>query len=228
MSWMSKTSTSTSASIATVGFCVGPYREYTGLPVYSLYGPTQKPTVAMLAHVDVLVFDIQDIGARFYTYIWTMYYTMQAAAENDIEYIVLDRPNPLGERMDGPALDPALSSFVGLREIPQQHGLTVGELARLFNGEFLAEPADLEVVQMRGYQARFFENGWNLPWVLPSPNIPTQETAWVYPGLGLIESVNVSEGRGTTKPFQWFGAPWIDEQEAYALAEDLNARSLPG
>ena len=202
--------------------------ERTGLPVYSLYGPTQKPTVAMLAHVDVLVFDIQDIGARFYTYIWTMYYTMQAAAENDIEYIVLDRPNPLGERMDGPALDPALSSFVGLREIPQQHGLTVGELARLFNGEFLAEPADLEVVQMRGYQARFFENGWNLPWVLPSPNIPTQETAWVYPGLGLIESVNVSEGRGTTKPFQWFGAPWIDEQEAYALAEDLNARSLPG
>ncbi|WP_052667566.1 exo-beta-N-acetylmuramidase NamZ family protein [Nitriliruptor alkaliphilus] len=202
--------------------------ERTGLPVWSLYGPTQRPTAEMLEDVDVLLFDIQDIGARFYTYIWTMYYAMDAAAEHDKRFIVLDRPNPLGDRMDGPILDPALSSFVGLREIPLQHGMTVGELAHLFNAEFLSDPVDLDVVTMRGYHPRFFESGWDLPWVLPSPNIPTQETAWVYPGLGLIESVNVSEGRGTTKPFQWFGAPWIDETEAYALADDLNQRGLPG
>jgi uncharacterized protein YbbC (DUF1343 family) len=202
--------------------------ERTGLPVYSLYGPTRTPSAEMLEDVDVLLFDIQDIGARFYTYIWTMYYAMEAAAEHGKEFVVLDRPNPLGDRMDGPILDPALSSFVGLREIPLQHGMTVGELARLFNAEFLDEPADLRVATMRGYHPRFFESWWDLPWVLPSPNIPTHETALVYPGLGLIESVNVSEGRGTTKPFQWFGAPWIDETDAYTLADDLNARELPG
>lgn len=202
--------------------------ERTGLPVYSLYGPTQKPSPEMLENVDVLLFDIQDIGARFYTYIWTMYYAMEAAAEQDKGFVVLDRPNPLGDRMDGPILDPALASFVGLREIPLQHGMTVGELAQLFNEELLEEPADLRVATMKGYHPRFFDSWWGLPWVLPSPNIPTHETALVYPGLGLIESVNVSEGRGTTKPFQWFGAPWIDETDAYVLANDLNARGLPG
>ncbi|QOR69187.1 DUF1343 domain-containing protein [Ruania alkalisoli] len=203
--------------------------ERTGLPVYSLYGPTRKPSPEMLADVDVLLFDIQDIGARFYTYIWTMFYAMEAAAENDKQFIVLDRPNPLGDRMDGPVLDyPELSSFVGLREIPLQHGMTVGELAQFFNGELLQTPADLEVVQMSGYDPGEIVADWDMPWVLPSPNIPTRETALVYPGIGLIESINVSEGRGTTKPFLWFGAPFIDETESWALAEDLNARGLEG
>ncbi|CAM3556782.1 exo-beta-N-acetylmuramidase NamZ family protein [Isoptericola cucumis] len=203
--------------------------ERTGLPVYSLYGPTRKPSPEMLEDVDVLVFDIQDIGARFYTYIWTMYYAMEAAAENGKEFVVLDRPNPLGDEADGPILDyPELSSFVGLREIPLEHGLTVGELAQYFNGELLETPADLEVVRMSGYRSGDIRTDWDMPWVLPSPNIPTRETALVYPGTGLIESINVSEGRGTTKPFLWFGAPYIDETESYALAQDLNARGLDG
>jgi uncharacterized protein YbbC (DUF1343 family) len=203
--------------------------ERTGLPVYSLYGPTRTPSAEMLADVDVLIFDIQDIGARFYTYIWTMYYAMQASAEHGKQFVVLDRPNPLGDRMDGPVLDyPAITSFVGLREIPLQHGLTVGELAQLFNAEFLETPADLHVVEMEGYDAGEIVDDWDLPWVLPSPNIPTRETAIVYPGTGLIESINVSEGRGTTTPFLWFGAPFIDETESYALAADLNSRGLPG
>lgn len=197
--------------------------------MWSLYGETQRPTAEMLQDVDVLLFDIQDIGARFYTYIWTMYYAMDAAAEFDKDFIVLDRPNPLGDRIDGPVLDPELSSFVGLREIPMQHGLTVGELAQLFNGEFLDEPvADMHVVELAGYDPDDFVDGYNLPWVLPSPNIPTLETAWVYAGTGLIESLNASEGRGTTKPFLWAGHGDIDEAGAYDLAEDLNARGLSG
>ncbi|MFD1718302.1 exo-beta-N-acetylmuramidase NamZ domain-containing protein [Georgenia deserti] len=203
--------------------------ERTGLPVYSLYGETRKPTAEMLANVDVLLFDIQDIGARFYTYIWTMYYAMEAAAENGTGFMVLDRPNPLGDHMAGPVLDyPELSSFVGLREIPLQHGMTVGELARYFNGELLETPVDLEVVEMSGYSADDIVEEWDHPWVLPSPNIPTRATALAYPGTGLIESINVSEGRGTTTPFLWFGAPFIDETESWALADDLNARGLEG
>lgn len=201
----------------------------TGLTVWSLYGATQRPTEEMLEDVDVLLFDIQDIGARFYTYIWTMYYAMDAAAEYDKEFVVLDRPNPLGDRMDGPVLDPAVSSFVGLREIPMQHGLTVGELASLFNGEFLDEPVeDFHVVQMTGYDPDDFVTGYGLEWVLPSPNIPTLETAWAYAGTGLIESLDASEGRGTTTPFLWIGHGEIDELGAYELAEDLNSRGLEG
>lgn len=201
----------------------------TGLTVWSLYGQTQRPTEEMLEDVDVLIFDIQDIGARFYTYIWTMYYAMDAAAEFDREFIVLDRPNPLGDRIDGPVLDPELSSFVGLREIPMQHGLTVGELAQLFNGEFLDEPVqEMNVVELEGYDPDNFVDGYGLPWVAPSPNIPTIETAWVYAGTGLIESLNASEGRGTTKPFVWTGHGDIDEVVAYELAEELNSRGLSG
>ena len=200
----------------------------TGLTVWSLYGETQRPTAEMVEDVDVLIFDIQDIGARFYTYIWTMYYAMDAAAEFGKDFIVLDRPNPLGDRIDGPVLEPELSSFVGLREIPMQHGLTVGELAQLFNGEFLDDPVDMHVVELSGYDPDDFVSGYNLPWVLPSPNIPTLETAWVYAGTGLIESLNASEGRGTTKPFLWAGHGDIDEAGAYDLAEDLNARGLSG
>ena len=199
----------------------------TGLPVRSLYGETQKPTPEMIADVDTLVFDIQDIGARFYTYIWTMYYAMEAAAENGKRFIVLDRPNPLGADAEGFVLEPALSSFIGLKEIPQRHGLTVGELARLFNAEFLAQPADLHVVEMTGYDP---ENPPvdALPWIPPSPNIPTAETAVVYAGTGLIEALNVSEGRGTTVPFLWFGAPFITEEHIDAIIADLHGAKLPG
>src|SRR5690606_7643593 len=157
-------------------------------PVRSLYGATQKPTPEMLADLDVLVFDIQDIGTRFYTYIWTLYYAMEAAAENGKRFVVLDRPNPLGTDIEGFVLEPELSSFVGLREIPQTHGLTVGELALLFNGEFLDGAVTLEVVEMSGYDPED-PAAADLPWVLPSPNIPTADTAVVYAGTGLIEAL---------------------------------------
>ena len=210
------------------GGSVGDYvDEKTGLPVRSLYGETQKPTPEMLADVDVLVFDIQDIGARFYTYIWTLYYAMEAAGENDKRFIVLDRPNPLGTDIEGFLLEPELSSFVGLREIPQTHGLTVGELARLFNGEFLDGKVSLEVIEMSGYDPEDPPVA-DLPWVLPSPNIPTPDTAVVYAGTGLIESLNISEGRGTTTPFLWFGAPFITESHIDAIIADLRAAELPG
>jgi len=210
------------------GGAVGDYiDEKTGLPVRSLYGATQKPTPEMLADVDVLVFDIQDIGARFYTYIWTLYYAMQAAGENGKRFVVLDRPNPLGTDIEGFVLEPELSSFVGLREIPQTHGLTVGELARLFNGEFLNGEVTLEVVEMSGYDPEE-PPVQELPWVLPSPNIPTPDTAVVYAGTGLIESLNISEGRGTTTPFLWFGAPFITEEHVDQLIETLRAAELPG
>ena len=210
------------------GGSVGDYiDEKTGLPVRSLYGQTQKPTPEMLADVDVLVFDIQDIGARFYTYIWTLYYAMEAASENDKRFLVLDRPNPLGTGIEGFLLEPELSSFVGLKEIPQTHGLTVGELARLFNGEFLDGKVSLEVIEMSGYDPEDPPVA-ELPWVLPSPNIPTPDTAVVYAGTGLIESLNISEGRGTTTPFLWFGAPFITESHIDAIIEDLRAAQLPG
>ena len=210
------------------GGAVGDYiDEKTGLPVRSLYGATQKPTPEMLADVDVLVFDIQDIGARFYTYIWTLYYAMQAAGENGKRFVVLDRPNPLGTDIEGFVLEPELSSFVGLREIPQTHGLTVGELARLFNGEFLNGEVTLEVVEMSGYDPEE-PPVQELPWVLPSPNIPTPDTAVVYAGTGLIESLNISEGRGTTTPFLWFGAPFITEAQVDQIMETLRAAELPG
>lgn len=200
----------------------------TGLPVYSLYGPTRTPTPEMLADVDVLLYDIQDIGTRFYTYISTMSYVMGAAARDGKEFIVLDRPNPLGDRVEGPVLDPSLSSFVGLHPIPLRHGMTVGELARLFNAEYLETPVDLRVAEMRGYRPSRIVTDYPQEWVLPSPNIPTRDTAIVYPGTGLVESLNVSEGRGTTTPFEWVGASWFDDVGSQALVDDLNARDLPG
>lgn len=201
--------------------------EKTGLPVRSLYGETQKPTPEMLEDVDTLIFDIQDIGTRFYTYIWTLFYAMEAAAENDKRFVVLDRPNPLGTEVAGFLLDPELSSFVGLKEIPQQHGLTVGELAQLFDGEFLDGGVDLEVITMSGYDPESpRETG--LPWIQPSPNIPNVETAMVYPGTGLLEALNVSEGRGTTTPFLWFGAPFITESQIDQMIAELHGAELPG
>jgi uncharacterized protein YbbC (DUF1343 family) len=199
--------------------------EKTGLPVYSLYGPTRKPTPEMLKDIDVLLFDIQDVGTRFYTYIYTMAYAMEAAKENNIPFIVLDRPNPLGgTKVEGPVLDPKYSSFVGMYPIPLRHGMTVGELALLFNKEF-GIGADLTVVKMNGWKRSMYYDDTPLHWVLPSPNMPTLDTALVYPGAAFIEGTNVSEGRGTTKPFELIGAPFIDGTE---LAEKLNALKLPG
>ncbi|MFE4075873.1 exo-beta-N-acetylmuramidase NamZ domain-containing protein [Peribacillus sp. YIM B13477] len=199
--------------------------EKTGLPVYSLYGKTKKPTPEMLKDVEVLVFDIQDVGTRFYTYIYTMAYAMEAAKENDIPFIVLDRPNPQGgETVDGPVLEPEFSSFVGLYPIPLKHGMTVGELATLFNKEFKIG-ADLKVIKMKGWKRDMDYDDTGLPFVLPSPNMPTVSTTFAYPATGLIEGTNVSEGRGTTKPFELIGAPYINGDE---LAGKLNAIRLPG
>ncbi|WP_110113043.1 DUF1343 domain-containing protein [Bacillus sp. CGMCC 1.16541] len=197
----------------------------TGLPVYSLYGKTRKPTPEMLENIDVLLFDIQDVGARFYTYIYTMAYAMEAAKENNMPFIVLDRPNPLnGTNVEGPVLDMKYASFVGNYAIPLRHGMTVGELAKLFNKEF-SIGADLTVVEMKNWKRHMYYDDTKLPFVMPSPNMPTLETAITYPGAALIEGTNVSEGRGTTKPFELIGAPFINADE---LATSLNELNLPG
>jgi uncharacterized protein YbbC (DUF1343 family) len=197
----------------------------THIPVYSLYGETKKPTPEMLKNVDVLVFDIQDVGTRFYTYIYTMAYAMQAAKENHIPFIVLDRPNPLGgTKVEGPVLDPKYSSFVGMYPIALRHGMTVGELAKYFNNEFNIG-ADLTVVKMKGWKRNEYYDETPLQWVMPSPNMPTLDTALVYPGAALFEGTNVSEGRGTTRPFELIGAPYIDGD---VLAQKLNELKLPG
>lgn len=201
----------------------------TGLPILSLYGKTRKPTPQMLADVDVLVFDIQDVGARFYTYLYTMSLAMEAAAECGKRFVVLDRPNPLGGvRIEGPILEPQFATFVGLYPIPVRYGLTVGELARMINGEgWLAGKvkADLTVVPLTGWRRDMWYDKTGLPFIKPSPNMPDLETATLYPGLCLLEGTNLSEGRGTSKPFRQFGAPWID---ANALSARLNALGLVG
>jgi uncharacterized protein YbbC (DUF1343 family) len=201
----------------------------TGLPVHSLYGKTNKPTAQMLADIDVLVFDVQDVGARFYTYLYTMSLSMEAAAEAGKRFVVLDRPNPIGGvQVEGPILDPKLASFVGLYPIPVRYGLTVGELAKMINGEgWLAKgvKADLAVVPLIGWRRGMWYDQTGLRFIKPSPNMPDLETATIYPGLCLLEGTNISEGRGTPKPFRQFGAPWMDPN---ALAARLNALSLPG
>ncbi len=199
------------------------------VPVYSLYGKVRKPTNAMLKNIDLLVFDIQDIGTRFYTYIWTMALAMEAAAEQNIPFVVLDRPNPLnGTTVEGNILDPAYSTFVGLFPIPVRHGLTVGELARLFNGEGWLEngvKAQLTVIPMQNWKRHQWYDQTGLPFIKPSPNMPNLKTATVYPGICLLEGTNVSEGRGTYFPFLQFGAPWIN---SIVLAKKLNSLHLPG
>ncbi len=201
----------------------------TGLPVYSLFGKISKPTPQMLADVDVLVFDIQDVGARFYTYLYTMSLAMEAAAENHKRFVVLDRPNPInGVQLEGPVLEPKFATFVGLYPIPVRYGLTVGELAKTINGEgWLAKgvKADLTVVPLTGWQRGMWFDDTGLRFIKPSPNMPDVETEALYPGLCLLEGTNFSEGRGTPKPFRQFGAPWID---ADALADRLNSLKLPG
>ena len=197
----------------------------TGVPVHSLYGEHREPTPAMLDGVDVLVFDIQDVGTRFYTYPYTLAGVMRAAKRAGIPVVVTDRPDPIGGMLvEGPVLEPSLASFVGLFPIPLRHGMTLGELATLFNAEF-GIGADLHVVAMQDWRRGDEPLRGPLPWVPPSPNMPTPDTALVYPGMGLLEGTNVSEGRGTTRPFETVGAPWVD---APALAARLNAMALPG
>jgi uncharacterized protein YbbC (DUF1343 family) len=197
----------------------------TGLRVTSLYGERREPTPAMLRGLDVLVIDLQDVGARYYTYQWTLALAMRACARAGVRVLVLDRPNPLGgELVEGNLPDPAFASFVGLYPLPARPGLTIGEIARYLNAQH-ALGADLDVVAMRGWRRRMLWEDTGLGWVPPSPNMPTLDTARVYPGGCLIEGTNLSEGRGTTRPFEWVGAPWLD---AHAYAAALEAERLPG
>ena len=207
---------------ANIGDAIDPK---TKLPVYSLYGKTLKPTYDMLSKVDVLVFDIQDIGARFYTYIYTMANAMEACAEAGKEFMVLDRPNPLGgHKVAGPVLELAYASFVGKYPITVTHGLTVGELAELFNEQFFIG-CKLTVVPMKNWQRGQWFDETGLKWVNPSPNIRSLAAATVYPGLCFLEGTNISEGRGTETPFEIFGAPFINSDR---LVKELNALKLPG
>lgn len=195
------------------------------VPVFSLYSETREPTAMMLAEVDVLVIDLQDVGTRVYTYIYTMANCMRAAARHGVRVIVCDRPNPVGGNdVEGMRLDTRWSSFVGQFPIPLRHGMTIGELARLFNDEFGIQCA-LDVVPMDGWRRDMYHDTTGLPWILPSPNLPTLDSAIVYPGAVLFEGTMLSEGRGTTRPFELIGAPWIDGER---LAEDMNARGLAG
>ncbi|MEU8528750.1 MULTISPECIES: DUF1343 domain-containing protein [Streptomyces] len=199
----------------------------TGLPVYDTYLKSGQPLadVFTASGVDTVVFDIQDVGSRFYTYIWTMYDCMVAAALAGKRFVVLDRPNPVtGRAALGPVLDRAFATFVGREPIAQAHGMTVAELALLFNAEFLARPVALETVRMTGWRRSEFFDATGLPWVPPSPNMPTPDTALVYSGTCLFEGTNLSEGRGTTRPFELLGAEGVDRR----WAEAANALELPG
>jgi uncharacterized protein YbbC (DUF1343 family) len=197
----------------------------TGMRVVSLYGNRREPTAAMLRGLDLLVIDLQDIGSRYYTYQWTMALAIRACARAGVRVLVLDRPNPLGgEVVEGNVPDPAFASFVGLYPLPARPGLTIGEVARHLQQAHGLGGA-IDVVGLRGWRRSMLWEDTGLPWVAPSPNMPTPDTARVYPGGCLIEGTNMSEGRGTTRPFEWVGAPWLD---AHAYAEGLSAERLPG
>ena len=196
-----------------------------GIPIVSLYGEVRRPTPVMLADIDILVFDIQDIGTRFYTYISTLGYAIQAAAENGIRFVVLDRPNPInGHDVAGPVLDDGKQSFVGFHRLPVRHGMTIGELARMFNTELQLD-LDLHVVRMRGWHRAEYFDATGLTWINPSPNIRNLTAAILYPGIGLLETTNLSVGRGTATPFELFGAPWLN---AELLAAQLTELAIPG
>ena len=196
-----------------------------GVPVYSLYSETREPTAAMMKGLDVLVIDLQDVGSRIYTFIYTMANCLRACKKHGVSAIVTDRPNPIGGvQIGGPMLAEGFESFVGQFPIPMCHGMTIGELARFFNDAF-GIGADLTVVPMENWQRPMHYDETGLPWVMPSPNMPTVDTAIVYPGTVLFEGTNISEGRGTTRPFELIGAPWIDPE---ALAEKLGTYELPG
>jgi len=196
------------------------------LPIYSLYGETERPTAEMLANIDVIVCDIQDIGVRYYTYVWTLAQILEAAGEHGKDVLILDRPNPLGGVMlEGSPLDPALASLVGRYSIPIRHGMTLGELAQLFNEHWTPKPAKIDVIGCEGWLRTMLWEATGLPFVPTSPNMPRLETVWQYPGACLIEGTTLSEGRGTALPFEIVGAPFID---GAALADHLNAQNLPG
>src|SRR5262245_5275720 len=204
----------------------------TGLPVVSLYGDAEaslRPKPEHLAGLDAIVYDLQDVGSRFYTFVYTLSYVMEAAREAGIPVVVLDRPNPIGGlAVEGPVLEPELASFVGRFPLPVRHGMTTGELARLFRDAF-AIGGDVRVVPLSGWSRGMHYEETGLPWVLPSPNMPTPDTAFVYPGGCLVEGTNLSEGRGTTRPFELVGAPWIDPHAlADALSQAGDAEGLDG
>lgn len=197
------------------------------LRVHSLYGATVeslRPTADQLRGLDALVVDLQDIGSRYYTFQATVLYCMEACAASDVSVVVLDRPNPLGDAIEGPALKAGFESFVGPHDIATRHGMTMGQLARFYQ-RHRAPGVRLEVIDCDGLRPEWFFHETGLPWVLPSPNMPTLDTAIVYPGMCLIEGTNLSEGRGTTRPFELVGAPWLKPRET---AERLNAEGLPG
>ncbi len=181
----------------------------TGLPVYSLYGKTRRPEPAMLRGMDLVIIDMQDVGARYYTFIWTMALVMKACRAEGKKVVVLDRPNPIGGRLiEGPVLRPGFESFVGLHPLPARHGMTIGEISLYLKESFPG--LDLRVIPMEGWKRKMWFEDTGLPWVLPSPNMPAVDTAAVYPGMCLLEATNLSEGRGTTRPFEIFGAPFVD------------------
>ena len=196
-----------------------------GVPIHSLYSDTREPTAEMLDGLDLLVIDLQDVGTRVYTYIYTLANCLRAAQRCGLPVIVCDRPNPIGgEAVEGPVLDPAFASFVGQFPIPLRHGMTIGELARLFNDRF-GIGADLRIMPLDGWSRAMHHDDAGAPWIIPSPNLPTLDSALVYPGTVLVEGTLLSEGRGTTRPFELVGAPGIDSE---ALAAALNALDLPG
>jgi uncharacterized protein YbbC (DUF1343 family) len=197
----------------------------TGLPIYSLYAETRRPTDAMLRGIDTLVFDVQDAGVRFYTYTATMAYCMEEAAKHNIAFYVLDRPNPLGgEIVEGPVLDADKTSFTGYFALPVRYGLTIGELAQFFNAENHIN-CELHVIAMKNWHRNYFFESTGARWVPPSPNLRTLKGSILYPGLEILQNAGVSVGRGTETPFEEFGAPWINGDE---VAAELNARQLPG
>lgn len=197
----------------------------TGLPVFSLYGHSRKPEPSMLQDIDVLAIDMQDIGSRYYTFIWTMELCMQACMEMNKSVIIIDRPNPInGHLTEGPVLDMAFASFVGQRPLPVRHGMTIGETGNYMRNEFYPS-LNFHVIPMQGWKRKTWFDETGLPWVLPSPNMPSPETAVVYPGMCLLEGTNLSEGRGTTRPFEIFGAPFIEPDK---LTTHLLRFKLPG
>lgn len=199
--------------------------EKTKLPVYSLYGENKKPSSDMLEGIDVLAIDIQDVGSRLYTYLYTMSYCMEACKEEGITFLVFDRPNPIGGiKVEGNLIKIGFTSFVGLYPIPYRYGLTIGEAAILFQKEF-GITCELKVIPMLGWERQMYYEDTGLPWVLPSPNMPTVDTAVVYNGTCIFEGTNISEGRGTTKPFEFVGAPWLDGD---LLAKKMNKHKLGG
>lgn len=193
--------------------------EETGVTVYSLYGKYRKPTKEMLDDVDIICYDVQDVGARFYTFIYSLAHIMEAAKEHNKKVVVFDRPNPVGDTVEGNILDLKYRSFIGYYPIPQRYGLTVGELAMLFNEEF-GIGCDLTVIKMSGYKRDTTWHDYDLPFILPSPNLPTIESLFVYLATCIFEGTNMSEGRGTTKPFSIIGAPWLKSKELIKVLEE--------